>query len=194
MVAEAERRELPLDRQMLAHCRAVFTEATSGRLSSGELVSALNDNEEWPWAEMPAGKLTPRKLARWVRDFDVRPHNLTFGGGAQAKGYTVEDFADAWRRYLPPACPGCGELSDEGDHQGCETTSRLKEAFSAGAEEARPSAAEPSNVVPFVARQVTPSMAPEPCGSCATPTRWTDDAGAPRCSACRPTADAQEDF
>jgi hypothetical protein len=95
--------------QLLADIRDVFEDRSVDRISSGDLVMALVALEERPWAEYSRGKpLTQAKLARLLRPYGVvsgtkRLPNRT------AKGYLLEQFADAFNRYLPPDTPSSPE-------------------------------------------------------------------------------------
>jgi hypothetical protein len=53
-----------------------------------------------PWSEINHGKpLTQNGLARKLRNFDVRPKNIRFGGTVP-KGYAAADLVDSFVRYL----------------------------------------------------------------------------------------------
>jgi hypothetical protein len=55
-----------------------------------------------PWGECNRGKaLTQNWLARRLKPFGVHPKNVG-PKRDQAKGYTLESFADAFKRYIPP--------------------------------------------------------------------------------------------
>lgn len=63
------------------------------------LTERLNMNKEWRWHEMYRGEgLRPRKLARMLRAFDIRPQKISTEG--YKCGYWKEDFQDPFQRYL----------------------------------------------------------------------------------------------
>lgn len=63
------------------------------------LTDRLNLNKEWRWHEMYRGEgIRPRKLARMLKGFDVRPQMIRTEGNKS--GYYKEDFQDPFRRYL----------------------------------------------------------------------------------------------
>jgi hypothetical protein len=69
---------------------------------SAALVKAINADEELPFGAWNDGKgIDERRLAKQLRPFGVRPHSVRIGTET-AKGYSVEDLADVWARYLPP--------------------------------------------------------------------------------------------
>ena len=86
---------------LLTDIRAIFTERRLDRLSSAELVMALIAIEGRPWAEWKAGKpLTTNGLARLLAPFGIAPGTIRVGD-ATPKGYQLDQFEDAFARYLP---------------------------------------------------------------------------------------------
>jgi hypothetical protein len=67
-----------------------------GKCETAVLLEKLNALEESPWGEHP---LTPRRLARMLRPFDVEPRNIQIET-RRPKGYHFDDFKDAFDRYL----------------------------------------------------------------------------------------------
>ena len=97
--------------RLLSDAKDIFENRGVDRLPSAEMCHALNALEESPWGDLKGKPLDPRALARLLRPFGLRPHKVRFGEGP-LMGYTAEDFADAWGRYLPPVCiPVCGGTS-----------------------------------------------------------------------------------
>lgn len=93
---------------LLAHVRSAFAEADTDRLPSAELIRLLVTNEEGPWGRFWGAELgregPPRAaatdLARHLRPFGVKPKVIRVSDGTTPRGYHVDDFADAWSRYL----------------------------------------------------------------------------------------------
>lgn len=82
--------------KLLVDIRQVFVDKNVSFLPTGELIAALRLLEESPWDDFD---LNPRKLARRLRPFTVKP------GRAErntVRGYTLESFFDAFSRYLRP--------------------------------------------------------------------------------------------
>lgn len=86
--------------QLLADIRTVFDVENVDRLSSEDLCRLLAAMEEAPWGDLRGRPIDARGLATRLRPYGPRPHNVRFGE-AVVRGYLVEDFADAWKRYLP---------------------------------------------------------------------------------------------
>lgn len=107
--------------QLLADLRGIFHERGQDRISTVELLTALNEDGERPWATIHKGRpLEARRLAQMLGSFGIRSKTHRFatatvpdGAGAvfvgeQAKGYARGDFYDAWTRYLQPLqATGC---------------------------------------------------------------------------------------
>ena len=49
--------------------------------------------------------MTPTQLARLLKPFSVSSRTVRLEGQGLSKGYLLEDFADAFERYLPPLPP-----------------------------------------------------------------------------------------
>jgi len=102
--AGINREDESLGVRLLADIRSIFDERGIARLPSAALVQALNALEESPWGDLRGRPLDPRRLARLLRPFGIRPGSIRMEDGTP-KGYTAEDFSDAWQRYLPVRIP-----------------------------------------------------------------------------------------
>ena len=88
--------------QLLADIRKVFAAAKCDRLWTAELLDALIAMEGRPWGEVNRGKpVTARWMAARLRPFGIVPGSKR-KGEETFKGYVLDQFADAFRRYLPP--------------------------------------------------------------------------------------------
>jgi hypothetical protein len=97
------------------------------------ILKALNELDEAPWGDLKGKPLDPRRLARFLRDYEVHPDDVRayahdVGEEKVRKGYKREDLHDPWQRYLPPlpACAVCGErmtVIEDGQttHPTCES-------------------------------------------------------------------------
>lgn len=87
--------------QLLADVRDLFRERGVERIASADIVAALTLREDRPWPEWYHGRpLTVRQLAKLLGRFGVSPKVQRLGE-ATARGYQVEQFGDAFARYLP---------------------------------------------------------------------------------------------
>jgi Protein of unknown function (DUF3631) len=85
--------------RLLADIRAAFA-ANGDRLPTVELVRALKDDDEAPWTDWHGSGLSPRRLAELVHRYGIRSRTIRFEDGTRAKGYLLEQFEDAFERYL----------------------------------------------------------------------------------------------
>ena len=111
--------ETGIREMLLADMRAVFEEAGNpGHLPTGKsderynssspaILPALIAMEGRPWAEYSRGKsLSPRGLARLLKDFSIVPGTIRLASGSTPKGYKRDAFVPHWERYgmgLPEA-------------------------------------------------------------------------------------------
>jgi hypothetical protein len=95
--------------ELLADLRDLFTTADVDRLASRDIIAALLTMDYAPWSALADQPLGPRRLARELARYGVRP--VTFDAKiGKAKGYVTfpttgkqaqVGLADAWLRYLP---------------------------------------------------------------------------------------------
>ena len=106
--------ETELGIKLLEDIKTVFHEERKPRLGTSEIIHGLTSRDR-EWSEhRDARPITAVQLARLLRPFEVRSRDLWFAqvqGGKTLKGYRIEDFADAWRRYVPAE-------QDDADTQG----------------------------------------------------------------------------
>jgi hypothetical protein len=118
--------------RLLADCRTAFGDESA--LPTAVLLDRLKTDPDAPWADYSPAGLTPAKLSTLLREFDIRPGNIRFPNGVQAKGYRRAEFTDAWTRYCSedtsqhradsivpddrsvPAVPAPGHLGRPGRH------------------------------------------------------------------------------
>lgn len=98
--AEAANDAPDANTELLADIRAAFERKRVERLSSADLLAALCEDEEAPWATWNRGKaMSARQLAHRLSEFGIVSNTVRFGDYT-AKGYTLDKFADAFARYL----------------------------------------------------------------------------------------------
>jgi putative DNA primase/helicase len=86
---------------LLADIKTIFAAKAVDRLASVDLVAALHGLEGRPWAEFGRGEkpISPNQLARLLKAFVIVPGTIRTSAGTP-KGYKLEDFQDAFDRYL----------------------------------------------------------------------------------------------
>jgi hypothetical protein len=88
--------------ELLVDIREVYARQCIERLSSSALCDNLALREERPWGTWNHGKpMTPVQLARLLKPFGVSSRTVRLEGQGTLRGYVVEDFNDAFTRYLP---------------------------------------------------------------------------------------------
>lgn len=85
--------------QLLADLRTVFDMHTSSKLTSKNILAALNAMEEAPWGNLRGQPLDARNLSRLLNQYGVRSKTVRMGD-ENAKGYDRRDLDAAFSRYL----------------------------------------------------------------------------------------------
>ena len=74
-------------------------------MTSKKLCQLLTELPDQPWSEIQRGMaLSTNGLARRLKPFSIRPAQQRIGQSS-AKGYALEDFREAFERYLPATDP-----------------------------------------------------------------------------------------
>ena len=90
--------------RLLADLRELYTARDTDRLTTTQILEALNAMEDAPWGELGGRPLDNRRLSRMLGRYGVESKNIRQPGGNVVKGYRLEDgLTDAFRRYLTPA-------------------------------------------------------------------------------------------
>jgi len=101
-ISSTENEPASLATELLRDIQQAFSERGE-RLWTNELLDYLTQHEERPWATYNHGKpITPSQIAKFMRDFDIASVDIK-KMRQNLKGYRLEQFTDAFRRYLPPA-------------------------------------------------------------------------------------------
>ncbi len=86
--------------ELLRDIQAAFERKHTAKLFSADLLQALCDDEESPWATWNRGKpIQLRQLSRKLAEFGIKSKDIRQGYEVK-KGYHLEQFADAFERYL----------------------------------------------------------------------------------------------
>jgi hypothetical protein len=88
--------ESSLALRLLADLRSVWPE-DAPYASTATLLEGLLALDEAPWTDYETNE---RKVAKWLRPFDVRPRTVRIGGNTP-KGYVRVELEPVWRRYVP---------------------------------------------------------------------------------------------
>ena len=89
-----------IDTELLADIRDVFEMQLVSQISTADLIEKLCKDEERPWATFNKGsRITPRQLASRLRKYGIISTTIRFGP-TTPKGYRLEQFTEAFERYL----------------------------------------------------------------------------------------------
>lgn len=97
-------KEQSVKAMLLSDIRDCFAAYKNGKIKSEQLVNLLVAMEDRPWGEWGrTGKpISKNSLARTLAEFGIAPNTIRVDASETAKGYKIEQFADAFDRYLPP--------------------------------------------------------------------------------------------
>ncbi|MFC0712253.1 DUF3631 domain-containing protein [Azorhizophilus paspali] len=91
--------------ELLASIRDAFDSRRTDRLSTADLLEALAEDDEAPWAAWNRGKpMTPHQLSKRLTEFGIKSTTVRIGLRTP-KGYMREQFEEAWNRYLSSDTP-----------------------------------------------------------------------------------------
>lgn len=91
--------------ELLADIKAIFDQKGTSKLFSADLLAALVEDEEAPWATWNRGKpISARQLSGKLSEFGVKSTTIRQGLDIK-KGYSLDQFRDAFQRYLSSDTP-----------------------------------------------------------------------------------------
>jgi Protein of unknown function (DUF3631) len=95
---------------LLSDVRQVFGDRD--RITTADLLAALNALEESPWGDWYGKPFSSRRLAKLLKPYGIKSRTIQVEHGekATAKGFLREQFDGAWNRYLAPS--GAPNTSD----------------------------------------------------------------------------------
>jgi hypothetical protein len=90
---------------LLSDIREIFAERRVDRLPSKDLAAALPEIEGRLWAEWGKHRkpISTNQLANQLNRFGISPRGIRVGDETP-RGYLLDDFKEAFSRYLPDAC------------------------------------------------------------------------------------------
>lgn len=91
--------------ELLADIREVFEQKRVDRISSADLIKELCSDDERPWATYNRGfQIKPRQIANKLKGYGVHSKTIRIDF-TTAKGYELEQFNEAFSRYIPSTPP-----------------------------------------------------------------------------------------
>jgi hypothetical protein len=119
-----QNRDPSLGVQLLRDIRRVLTERSEDRITTEDLLEALVAVDESPWGDLRGKPLDARGLSRRLKPYEIRSTSHRFGDTTK-KGYLLEDFHDAFGRYLPAS--GTAEHPEQSEHHDDVLAARAEE-------------------------------------------------------------------
>lgn len=87
--------------ELLADIKQIFETKQVDKIRTAELVQALCDDPEAAWATYNRGnQVSPRQIAKLLEEYQIKPKTIRFGHPDTAKGYELDQFQDAFSRYI----------------------------------------------------------------------------------------------
>ena len=89
---------------LLGDIRTIFASREVERMPSAALVEALAELDGRPWAEFGRTEkpITQNKLARLLKPLKIAPDSIRVDEKRTPKGYYLNQFEEAFSRYLDP--------------------------------------------------------------------------------------------
>lgn len=86
--------------ELLSDIQEMFETKNFNKITSADLIKALCEDEEKPWASYNRGfPIKPRQIAHRLKEFGILSNTIRIGV-VTAKGYLKSQFEDAFVRYL----------------------------------------------------------------------------------------------
>jgi putative DNA primase/helicase len=98
-LSSSESAALTVGTELLADIQEIFGDDRE-KITTAELIRLLCSDEEKPWATFNRGRsISPRQVAKRLKEYGILSHTIRIGSET-AKGYTVDQFREAFSRYL----------------------------------------------------------------------------------------------
>lgn len=86
--------------ELLFDIQEIFDAKRVDRISTADLITALCEDDEKPWATYNKGfQIKPRQVARKLSEYGISSNTIRIGNNT-AKGFMREQFTEAFSRYL----------------------------------------------------------------------------------------------
>lgn len=101
-LSNAAEKSVSTGNELLADIQYIFETKQVDKISTVDLIAALVDDEENPWATYNRGKpLTPRQLSKQLAGYGIHSKTVRMKFDTP-KGFDAMQFKDAFARYLTP--------------------------------------------------------------------------------------------
>ena len=97
---------LSIGTELLTDVQEIFERKLIDRISSTDLIKELCADDEKPWATFNKGfPIKPRQIAGKLKGYGIHSKTIRIGTGETPKGYEVNQFKEAFSRYIPATPP-----------------------------------------------------------------------------------------
>jgi hypothetical protein len=87
--------------ELLQSIQLIFENEAILKISSAALVDELMSYKDQPWATYNKGwPMSPRQIAQLLKQYGIKPKTIRIREGCTPKGYSSDQFDDAFARYL----------------------------------------------------------------------------------------------
>lgn len=117
-LSSASNESISTGNELLSDIQHVFAQQAGkpygDKISTAGLIDALVAVEDGPWKSYNHGhQLSPRQLAKQLALYGIKPKTVRVSKYDTPKGYDIDQFADAFVRYLSPAQPEKMPVEDD---------------------------------------------------------------------------------
>lgn len=89
--------------ELLADIQEIFKRWPGSKIRTVDLINALINDDEKSWSTYNRGKpISPRQLAKQLSIYGIKSKTVRLATGETPKGYELDEFNDAFLRYLKP--------------------------------------------------------------------------------------------
>jgi putative DNA primase/helicase len=108
--------------ELLADIRSVFERKNIDWIHTADLISALIEDDSKRWARFAGGQpINPRQLGTRLSEFGIHSRDIR-DGHIVKKGHRLQDFSEAFARYLSDQGPGSNKTQQATEQPQCEST------------------------------------------------------------------------
>ena len=101
-LSASTKKSASIGEQLLSDIRRAFDASGAQRIRRDQLLMTLCSNDEAPWATYNKGEaITSNQFANLLSVYGISSYTIRFGAGEVVRGYRLDQFADAFDRYLP---------------------------------------------------------------------------------------------
>ena len=142
--------------ELLQSICLIFENEAVNKISSATLISELVACKDQPWASYNKGwEVSPRQISQLLKQYGIKPKTIRMKDGYTPKGYSLDQFEDAFARYLSPEVvvpPQRNDSSQATPIMGSDVAEQAQLETQRGGDE---------NVAADVSRNTTPAATPE---------------------------------